>query len=1162
MTRSDRSRWIAQVAVVACLTSCGGGGGGEPYNPGGGTPVPGINPPPASTYVRSFGSRGNDHAYALAALPDGGLAIGGLLARGTSAEVTTSWLGVLDAGGFPISEQRVVSRDAARGYERFTSKAVEGQGALFAGTVLQTQTGSDIVVRFHSANGEMSWERELDSGRWSGNVDISGAGLDDSRPQLFPAFDANGTWQGVWVYAETTGNVVDRDGDGDQRIVHRSSVTVWFLGVDGSQVSRSRLVYVNAPARADVHLRSAAVLDTGSLALALHESGTDESDERLVRTVVRRVGQDGTIGGPFIELPSHLQSAELASTSGALVAFSRGRVARLDISAQRVLWETNLDTVPAAFEWVTATTVDRGGTAMLAVGGFGHAGESVVLQVNPATGAQLRNCRLPEGLRLLSLRGRASGNLRSLLASSEGLRSANLGDDCQPIPGSETNLGESFAARWFGSSNYSGIAVGGGATLSQNGEFVHENTPARVRRTDAATTTVFDIGLGSDIATDEGFYLLTADSRGQVGFGSETLIQRRGANGSLVRASAFPGRPWDMAADVDGRFWTTAEAAGPVPGGECTDGVVVLQADGRADCRRVVGRSLSEWALSPGPDGSMWAASSAIAEALRFASDGTVTSHASMCRFEDLDVGPDQARVSFEYSDNRICHDGNGGRSWTRVLNASAFGGQLEVERDGNIKAVAASDGGVALMFSVRQRGEIPGVRSNANIIGDSDVALLKLDAAGNPQWLRVFGGAGDETSNQLVRMADGGYALLGTSNSFDALTPGSVDLFVVRTGPDGHVARTADGGDACQACLGSITGELLFELLGGRETAAFEAASAPLQVTVTALTLPEADGVTEAVPGETNARQCTGNVTDVQEAANTGPSPPDGGNEIPEARFTVVAQYGGAGANPISNRDPAHFDARASTPASNITRYEWDFEDDGVYDAEGIQQTHTYDTRGTKTARLRVTHANGRTGEAFQSFQVDAASGYFIRVLPVHNENTPGNRIERIDGAINCFNRSDGSVGGVCFANGSNAPGAESVLRATPVAGSRFTSWVGCDLTREQAEGPPLCVISGDPDGGERHVEAHFEAGARALVTVIMTGATAAQGVVHSQGHILNCSGTCSAEFPVGTVVELHALVAAEGDFLRFENCDRVVQTICYVDLGASGRTVTAIYR
>lgn len=55
-------------------------------------------------------------------------------------------------------------------------------------------------------------------------------------------------------------------------------------------------------------------------------------------------------------------------------------------------------------------------------------------------------------------------------------------------------------------------------------------------------------------------------------------------------------------------------------------------------------------------------------------------------------------------------------------------------------------------------------------------------------------------------------------------------------------------------------------------------------------------------------------------------------------------------------------FDGSASyhtNPGKEIVRYEWDFESDGIYDAEGIMVTHSYDAVDTYTATLRVTDNN-----------------------------------------------------------------------------------------------------------------------------------------------------------------------------------------------------------
>jgi PKD repeat protein len=54
-------------------------------------------------------------------------------------------------------------------------------------------------------------------------------------------------------------------------------------------------------------------------------------------------------------------------------------------------------------------------------------------------------------------------------------------------------------------------------------------------------------------------------------------------------------------------------------------------------------------------------------------------------------------------------------------------------------------------------------------------------------------------------------------------------------------------------------------------------------------------------------------------------------------------------------------FDGSSSTdPDSTIATYEWDFNNDGVYETTGIHPTWRYTTTGTKTIRLRVTDVFG----------------------------------------------------------------------------------------------------------------------------------------------------------------------------------------------------------
>ncbi|MDX9704027.1 MAG: PKD domain-containing protein [Candidatus Auribacterota bacterium] len=50
--------------------------------------------------------------------------------------------------------------------------------------------------------------------------------------------------------------------------------------------------------------------------------------------------------------------------------------------------------------------------------------------------------------------------------------------------------------------------------------------------------------------------------------------------------------------------------------------------------------------------------------------------------------------------------------------------------------------------------------------------------------------------------------------------------------------------------------------------------------------------------------------------------------------------------------------------PGHSIVSYDWDFQDDGIFDASGIEVSHEYFVYGTHTVRLRVTDDQGKTDE------------------------------------------------------------------------------------------------------------------------------------------------------------------------------------------------------
>lgn len=87
--------------------------------------------------------------------------------------------------------------------------------------------------------------------------------------------------------------------------------------------------------------------------------------------------------------------------------------------------------------------------------------------------------------------------------------------------------------------------------------------------------------------------------------------------------------------------------------------------------------------------------------------------------------------------------------------------------------------------------------------------------------------------------------------------------------------------------------------------------------------------------------------------------------NRAPTACFTLSPT------NPIVNQ-PVTFDASCSTdPDGRIVRYEWDFDSDGRFDAQGVRVAFAFPQARTYTVLLRVTDDQGLTGSTSQNVTV-----------------------------------------------------------------------------------------------------------------------------------------------------------------------------------------------
>ena len=90
---------------------------------------------------------------------------------------------------------------------------------------------------------------------------------------------------------------------------------------------------------------------------------------------------------------------------------------------------------------------------------------------------------------------------------------------------------------------------------------------------------------------------------------------------------------------------------------------------------------------------------------------------------------------------------------------------------------------------------------SSGNLIGTPrpDMTLIKTDASGNEVWKKSFGGALTEAGIDVVQTSDGGYILLGTTDSEGA---GSTDIYLIKTDNAGNqVWKKTFGGNQFDRC-------------------------------------------------------------------------------------------------------------------------------------------------------------------------------------------------------------------------------------------------------------------------------------------------------------------------------------------------------------------------
>jgi predicted secreted protein len=98
--------------------------------------------------------------------------------------------------------------------------------------------------------------------------------------------------------------------------------------------------------------------------------------------------------------------------------------------------------------------------------------------------------------------------------------------------------------------------------------------------------------------------------------------------------------------------------------------------------------------------------------------------------------------------------------------------------------------------------------------IGGTDFWLVKTDAAGIHQWNRTYGGTGYDRATSIMQTSEGGYVLVGTTDSFGA---GGSDFWLVQADASGlmQCSRTYGGTDSEDATCAVATSDGYYALVG-----------------------------------------------------------------------------------------------------------------------------------------------------------------------------------------------------------------------------------------------------------------------------------------------------------------------------------------------------------
>ncbi len=129
-------------------------------------------------------------------------------------------------------------------------------------------------------------------------------------------------------------------------------------------------------------------------------------------------------------------------------------------------------------------------------------------------------------------------------------------------------------------------------------------------------------------------------------------------------------------------------------------------------------------------------------------------------------------------------NDSDSDNTEREITSINTFGGN---QNDSAQSVVSTTDGGYAVLGYTQS--------NNGTITDKTDTSfdywVVKFNAQNNIEWQKTYGGTGDDRGQSIIQTTDGGYILIGTSNSTDndvSINNGSQDFWIVKLDAQGNI--------------------------------------------------------------------------------------------------------------------------------------------------------------------------------------------------------------------------------------------------------------------------------------------------------------------------------------------------------------------------------------